>query len=462
MNNSQETKMQLDTEIEKLLDEIKVHSQTREESTINLNFGMPSSQSRGRVKPEPEKPGENRTAFARDRDRLLYSKAFFRLSGKTQVFMSPRNPLISNRMTHSIHVAQLARAISRWLHLNEDLAEAIALGHDTGHSPFGHMGEIVINSLSEEYLSKPFQHNVQSLRVLDILEKGGKGLNLSYEVREGIIRHCGEVETGTFMTGEPSDDLVETRKQEPSTLEGCIVKICDRLAYVGKDIEDAAESGILSQGEIPPAISGVLGKNNGEIIDTLVRDIVMNFYNDRNKFMDDTGREPTRKDIGIRLSEPVLTALNNLIKEFNYPRIYRSPASMGYSAQTENMLRALFKAFKSELDDMRAPENNQATLHRFQGQNEDNPLLNKSLGELEFLLGKDPGAIMNARMLIIKENLEGFKGSRTSMLYFLKQMNEEYWMSTRNAQMAIDYLTLMTDSVATAIFESLTIPRPVV
>jgi dGTP triphosphohydrolase len=158
----------------------------------------------------------------------------------------------------------------------------------------------------------------------------------------------------------------------------------------------------------------------------------------------------------------VLTALNKLINEFNYPRIYRNPVSRGYSVQTENMLRALFKAFMSELDDMRVPENNQVTLHRFQDPNSDNPLLKKSLGELEFLLGKDPEAIMKARVLIIKENLESFKGSRTSMLYFLKQMNEEYWVSTRNAQMAIDYLTLMTDSVATAIFESQTIPRPVV
>ena len=455
--------MRLDEEMEKLLEEIKVHSQTREESTINLNFGTPSSKSRGRLRPEAGQVGENRTAFARDRDRLLYSKAFFRLSGKTQVFMSPRNPLISNRMTHSIHVAQLSRAIARWLHLNEDLAEAIALGHDTGHSPFGHKGEMVISSLSREHLGKPFLHNVQSLRVLDILEKGGKGLNLSYEVREGVARHCGEVETGVFNVGEPSDDLIKTSKAEPSTLEGCVVKICDRLAYVGKDIEDAAESGIISQGDIPPAISGVLGKNNGEIIDTLVRDIVVNFHNDLKKFVEANKREPNHKEIAIRLSEPVLTALNKLINEFNYPRIYRSPASMGYSAQTENMLRSLFGTFLEELDEMRAPENNQSTLHRFQDQNGENPLGKKSLGELEELTGSYEQDIINkARTLIIKENLEVFSGSRSSILYFLKQMNEEYWVTTNNAQMVIDYITIMTDTVATAIFESLTIPRPMV
>ncbi len=455
--------MHFNDEMERLLAEIKSQSHAREESTINLSFGMPSNMSRGRVRPEPEQPGENRTAFARDRDRLLYSKAFFRLSGKTQVFMSPRNPLISNRMTHTLHVAQLSRAIARWLHLNEDLAEAIALGHDVGHSPFGHMGEKVLNALSQEHLGKSFLHNVQSLRILDILEKGGKGLNLSYEVREGVVRHCGEVETGIFKVGEPSDDLTATCTQEPSTLEGCIVKLCDRLAYVGKDIEDAAESGIISQGDIPPQISAVLGKNNGEMIDNLVRDIVMNFHNDRKKFMGENHREPGRYEISIRLSEPVLDAMNSLIREFNYPRIYRSKASLGYSAQTETMLRSLFGTFLKELDGMESPDNTQSTLHRFQDQNGENPLLKKSLGELEELTGShDQKQIDGARVLIIKENLERFDGSRSSMLYFLKQMNRDYWVETNNAQMVIDYITMMTDTVATAIFESKTIPRPVV
>ncbi len=455
--------MQVDAETEKLLEEIKRHSHAREESTINLSYGMPSSKSRGRPRPEPEQSGENRTAFARDRDRLLYSKSFFRLSGKTQVFMSPRNPLISNRMTHSIHVAQLSRAIARWLQLNEDLAEAVALGHDVGHSPFGHKGEKVLSHLSEEHLGKPFLHNIQSLRVIDILEKGGKGLNLSYEVREGIVRHCGEIEAGTFKVGEASDDLLATCNQEPSTLEGCVVKLCDRLAYVGKDIEDAAESGIISQGEIPPAISEVLGTNNGEIIDTLVRDLVMNFHNDRKAFIRANGREPARKDIDIRLSPQVLNALNKLIREFNYPKIYRSKASMAYSAQTENMLRSLFDRFLNELDDMRAPDNNQSTLHRFQDQNGDNPLMGKSLGELEELTGAhDQKMIDAARIAIFKENLAQFGGSRSSILYFVNQMNEVYWVGTNNAQMVIDYITLMTDTVATAIFESQTIPRPMV
>lgn len=455
--------MHTDDETQKIFSAIRSHSREREETACNRFYGTCSGQSLGRPRQEPDLPGENRTSFARDRDRILYSKAFFRLSGKTQVFMSPRNPLISNRMTHTLHVAQLSRTIARWLHLNEDLAEAIALGHDTGHPPFGHRGEKVLNELSKEHLGIPFLHNVQSLRVVDILEKGGRGLNLSYEVREGIVRHCGEVDSGSFKVGVPSDDLAGTCAQEPSTLEGCVVKLCDRLAYVGKDIEDAAESGILSQGEIPPAISDVLGTNNGEIIDTLVRDMVVNFYRDRKAFSDANGRDPSKKEIGIRLSEPVIIAFNRLVREFNYPRIYGSKVSNEYSAQTENMLRSLFDTFLKELDDMKSPNRSQATLHRFQDQNGDNPLLKKSLGELEELTGSySQESINGARALIIKENLENFSGSRSSILYFLSQMNEAYWLKTNNARMVIDYITQMTDSVATAIFGSLTIPRPVV
>jgi len=454
--------MQLDEEMERLLADIRQHSKNHEEKACNQNYGMPSGQSRGRLKPEPDLPGENRTAFARDRDRILYSKAFFRLSGKTQVFMSPKNPLISNRMTHTIHVAQLSRAISRSLHLNEDLAEAIALGHDTGHPPFGHRGEVVLDELSQMYLKRPFLHNVHSLRMLDVLERHGNGLNLSYEVREGIVKHCGEVNTGCFMTDEPNDDLAAHCEDEPSTLEGCIVKICDRIAYVGKDIEDATISGIIHPDEIPEKIASVLGNDNSQIIDSLVKDLVMNFYRDREEFIKANNREPGRKEIGIKLSEPVLNALNSLIYEFNYPRIYMSDTNNAYSAQTENMVRGLFRHFLNELDNLCVQENSQSTLMHFNGEKE-NPLARHTLKELEELAGQeDEVSISSARRFIIYDNLKDFQGSRGSILHFLEDMEEEYWLTNRNPQIIIDYITFMTDTMAMAIFESLTIPRPVV
>jgi dGTP triphosphohydrolase len=362
-------------------------------------------------------------------------------------------------MTHTIHVAQLSRAIARSLHLNEDLAEAIALGHDTGHPPFGHRGEKVLDELSQQYLGKPFLHNIHSLRMLDVLERNGNGLNLSYEVREGIIRHCGEVTTGNFMTGEALDNLEEKPDAEPSTLEGCVVKICDRIAYVGKDIEDATTSGIIQPGDIPEKIAAVLGDDNGHIIDALVRDLVMNFYMDREAFSRENHREPDRREIGIRLSEPVLNALNSLINDFNYPRIYMNDTNNTYSAQTENMVRGLFRHFLEELDNMQVKENSQSTLMHFNGEME-NPLANHPLGQLERM--EPSHDLTRARRFIVYDNLKDFQSSRSSILYFLEEMEEEYWLNTRNAQIVIDYITFMTDTMAMAIFESLTIPRPIV
>ena len=454
--------MQLDEEMERVLEDIRQHSKNHEENACNKSYGMPSSKSRGRLKPEPEIKGENRTAFARDRDRILYSKAFFRLSGKTQVFMSPKNPLISNRMTHTIHVAQLSRAIARSLHLNEDLAEAIALGHDTGHPPFGHRGEKILDEISMKYLGKPFLHNVHSLRMLDVLERRGNGLNLSYEVREGIVKHCGEVSTGHFITGEPEDNLLAHYEEEPSTLEGCIVKVCDRIAYVGKDIEDATTSGIIHPDDIPEKITSVLGSANSQMIGILVKDLILNFYRDREEFIKSNGREPNKKEIGIRLSEPVLNALNSLIHEFNYPRIYLSDTNNAYSAQTENMVRGLFKHFLNELDSLSVQEISQSTLMHFNG-DEENPLTRHTLKELESLVGKEDEESMSAaRRFIIYDNLKDFQGSRGSILHFLEDMEEEYWLTNRNPQIIIDYITFMTDTMAMAIYQSLTIPRPIV
>lgn len=459
--------MHLNEDIEKLLADIERHSHGKEESACNTSYAALSSRSAGRVRAETKERGEHRTAFARDRDRILYSKAFFRLAGKTQVFMSPRNPLISNRMTHTIHVAQISRTVARVLHLNEDLAEAIALGHDTGHPPFGHRGERVLDELSQKHLGRKFEHNAHSLRMLDVLEKRGRGLNLSYEVREGIIRHCGESKAGNVRPGKahPDEELGLHSKEEPSTLEGCVVKLCDRIAYVGKDIEDATASGIIKEKDIPEKITGVLGKTNNEIIDTLVKDLIMNFYRDLEEIKSKFGRDPEKDEIGVRFSEPVIKALNSLILDFNYPRIYESEVSTTYAGQTENMILGLFEAFLSEIKGLRASESPQASLSKFAKGDEggESPSNRFSLGELESQAKENEGSeITQARELIIRENLKHFKGSRNSILYFMAQMDEDYWHNTENAQIVVDYITLMTDNMAMAIYESLTIPKPVV
>jgi dGTPase len=459
--------MHLNEEIEKLLADIEKHSHGKEESACDSSYAALSSRSAGRVRVEAKQKGEHRTAFARDRDRILYSKAFFRLAGKTQVFMSPRNPLISNRMTHTIHVAQISRAVARVLHLNEDLAEAIALGHDTGHPPFGHRGEKVLDELSRKHLGKGFEHNTHSLRMLDILEKRGRGLNLSYEVREGIIRHCGESKAGNIRPGEahPHEDLDLHSNEEPSTLEGCVVKLCDRIGYVGKDIEDATASGIIMEKDIPEKITGVLGKTNNEIIDTLVKDLIMNFYRDLEVFKSKFDRDPVKDEIEVRFSEPVIKALNALILDFNYPRIYESEVSNIYAGQTENMIRSLFNSFLREINGMKLPETSQASLSEFAGEQVDTESsFNRcSLGDLESQTkGNGVKEISQARVFIIQENLKYFKGSKNSIMFFLAEMDEDYWQNTTNAQMVVDYLTLMTDDIAMAIYESLTIPKPVV
>lgn len=458
--------MKLEKETENLLATIKAHSTEKEEKACNVAYAALSSKSAGRLHKEEVLPGENRTTFARDRDRIVFSKAFFRLAGKTQVFMSPRNPLVSNRMTHTIHVAQLSRALARALDLNEDLAEAIALGHDLGHPPFGHKGEKILDELSQKFLGEKFEHNVHSLRFLDVLEKSGSGLNLSYEVRDGIARHCGETTKGNFSPGEKSglSELAEHSDEEPSTLEGCVVKLCDRIAFVGKDIEDAASCGIIKEEDIPQKITSVLGTTNGEIIDTLVKDAISNFYKDREIFLSNKKKAPSRRELSIRLSEPVLKAMNSLIVEFNYPRIYESDMNSRYASQTENMIRGLFNYFVLELDNLRLPAKEQASLVDFYktAVTSQASALKLSLGELDKSKELAQEVKLLARKTILKKNIDEFHGKRNSVIYFLTQMKEDYWLSTKNAQIAIDYITMMTDETAMAIFESLTIPRPVV
>lgn len=209
-----------------------------------------SKNSKGRVKDEP--PSDLRTDFQRDRDRIIHCKSFRRLMHKTQVFISPGDHY-RTRLTHTLEVAQIARTIARALSLNEDLTEAIALGHDLGHTPFGHAGEQVLNRILKD--KGGFTHYEQSLRVVDVLEKDGEGLNLTYEVRDGIVNHTGD-------------------KKKPMTLEGVVVKLSDRIAYLNHDIDDAMRGGILKEEDLPESCMDILGKKHGERINTMVEDVI--------------------------------------------------------------------------------------------------------------------------------------------------------------------------------------------
>ena len=212
-----------------------------EEKTLSP-YGMLCKNTKGRKRPEDECP--IRTAYQRDRDRIIHCNAFLRLKQKTQVFLSPVGDHYRTRLTHTFEVSQIARTIARGLRLNEDLTEAISLGHDLGHTPFGHAGERALN----EIFPGGFKHYRQSLRVVDVIEKNGKGLNLTYEVRNGIVCHT----TGT----------------EASTLEGRVVKLADKIAYINHDIEDAVRAGVMKENDIPEEILKVLGRSKSDRINT--------------------------------------------------------------------------------------------------------------------------------------------------------------------------------------------------
>lgn len=230
----------------------------RENLEINIlsPFATKSKYSIGRKR--NEKPCDIRTCFQRDRDRIIHSKSFRRLMHKTQVFISPEGDHYRTRLTHTMEVAQIARTIARALNLNEDLTEAIALGHDLGHTPFGHLGETDLNNI----VYGGFRHNEQSVRVVEFIEKSGKGLNLTKEVIDGILNHRGQ--------------------GSPKTLEGKIVQISDKIAYVNHDIDDAIRSGILKEADLPGQYTKVLGSSSHNRIDFLIKNIINNSYEKNN------------------------------------------------------------------------------------------------------------------------------------------------------------------------------------
>jgi len=270
-----------------------------------------SAESRGRLRPEPE--DDMRPAFQRDRDRVIHCKSFRRLKHKTQVFFSPEGDHYRTRLTHTLEVSQIARTISKSLHLNEDLAEAIALGHDLGHTPFGHWGERVLDKL----VPGGFNHTAQSIRVVDLLERNGDGLNLTWEVRNGIARHS-KGKSGTPIGGEDA----------AATLEGQSIRVSDLVAYVNHDTDDAARAGLLVEEALPPSAVRRLGRSPSERIGRMVRDIVM-----------------TTRAAGldrIRMSDEVLAATLDL-RAFLYGAVYEKGASTSEFSKATDILGLLWE-----------------------------------------------------------------------------------------------------------------------
>jgi dGTPase len=302
---------------------IRQLSEEREESLSP--YAVKSRLSKGRQR--PEEPDPIRTAFQRDRDRIIHSKSFRRLKHKTQVFIAPMGDHYVTRLTHTLEVSQIARTIARALNLNEDLTEAIALGHDLGHTPFGHWGEDLLNEL----YPGGFRHNEQSLRVVDILEKDGKGLNLTWEVRDGIVNHS---KSGVDVLGEEWGEV--------DTLEGEVVKIADTVAYINHDIGDAIRAGLITERDLPIEAVKVLGMNHSQRINTMVCDIVESSWAVRN--YDIIKERPT-----IRMGVQVLSAAN-ILREFLFARVYNPRSDQEESQKAAGVIRFLYRYLNEHED----------------------------------------------------------------------------------------------------------------
>lgn len=289
-----------------------VRERLAENERNNLSkYAMKSADSRGRER--AEEPCRVRTDFQRDRDRIIYSNSFKRLKNKTQVFFAPQGDHYITRLTHTLDVSQIARSIARSLCLNEDLAEAIALGHDLGHTPFGHVGERVLAKLADG----GFEHNEQSLRVVDCVEKEGKGLNLTYEVRDGILQHK--------STGKPC------------TLEGVAVSLADRIAYINHDIEDAIRAGILKDEDLPEHAVKVLGKITKERINTAITDIYENSYGKDTVCMSSTVAQATKE-----------------LRKFMFEKVYEI-SNRSIQDRAERLLTQLYAYFMAHPEKLPAP-----------------------------------------------------------------------------------------------------------
>lgn len=279
-------------------------------------------------------PDDFRTEFERDYTRIIHCKAFRRLRHKTQVFLSPEDDHISTRIEHSLQVASISKTLARALKLNENLALAIAIGHDLGHAPFGHIGEEVLNELADEHLDGHFWHEEHSLRLVEELENVGykdRGLNLTLDVRDGIACHCGESlkrELAPHRNKAPDHILRQRKTDMPRTLEGCVVRCVDIISYLGRDLEDGVKVGLIKPDDIPTAAKNWLGETNRKIIDTLVRDIYANYQKDEQPDM-------------LRFGDQVFEAAEQL-NSFNYERIYKSDLVTRRAAILEHAIRVTF------------------------------------------------------------------------------------------------------------------------
>lgn len=292
----------------------------KKENTFLSPFATKSVDTRGRLK--SEEPCPMRTDFQRDRDRIIYSKAFMRLKNKTQVFFSPEGDHYRTRLSHTLDVSQVARSIARVLCLNEDLAEAIALGHDLGHTPFGHSGERCLNALA----SQGFKHNEQSLRVCDVLEKNGEGLNLTLEVRDGILNHK--------LSGKPI------------TLEGQAVSLADRISYVSLDIQDAIRAGIITEKDLPTECLNILGKSTRERINTMIKSIY-NASNGKNF---------------VTMEDEVANALT-VTRDFMFKNVYSTKQAQGEETNAMRMIESLFNFYCKHQDKL--PEFYQSLIEKW-------------------------------------------------------------------------------------------------
>jgi dGTPase len=286
----------------RVADAFEAGVRAREEAWLSP-LAVPSYGGRGRVRPEEE--CRLRTPFQRDRDRIVHTKAFRRLKHKTQVFIDPRGDHYRTRLTHTVETACISRGVARALRLNEDLTEAIGLGHDLGHPPFGHAGEEALDEVLAERVGRGFRHNMHSLRVVDVVERDGRGLNLTWEVRDGILKHTGE--------------------GEPETLEGKIVRLVDRVAYINHDIDDAVRAGVLDPDELPREELALLGDTGSRRIDTLVHDLV----------------ETSEAAGDIRQSDDVGEAMLSL-RAFMFDRVYLGAHARAEHERARAVVRRIF------------------------------------------------------------------------------------------------------------------------